>query len=305
MPLHPEGITDATITEAIDFLSSCNPFAQHTWGWETGRLIDWRWGGNAVRAPGPEWFAEHGTLFRSPDGAVRALVVAEYGEDDACILSPSEDPGLVAAVIEVLAERHHARGDALCLEFADTATWLRALCEAAGMSEEPATGHEWEYDLSEFGGEVQPPDGFVIRPVHGDTDFPGISDCLGAAFGREGDRTPALRSLAANPWYRPELSIVAESPDGRVAAYCRGTVDPGNGLSSIDPVATHPGFQRLGLGRAVVTRCLATQRDLGARFSYIGSAPEPAPGTRLYRSLGPSRVSTSSTWTLPPPGTAG
>lgn len=98
--------------------------------------------------------------------------------------------------------------------------------------------------------------------------------------------------------FRPELSVYAVSPEGTVAAYCRGTVDADNGVCGIDPVCTHPDFQRLGLGKAVVQRCFANQRSAGGRFAYIGSEAEPAPGTFLYKSLGPSSRTVCSTWKL-------
>ena len=101
--------------------------------------------------------------------------------------------------------------------------------------------------------------------------------------------------------YDPRLSVFVIAPDGRVAAYCRGEVDPDNGICGIDPVCTHPDFQKKGLGRAVVVRCLETQKRLGGRFSFIGSGPEPAPGIHLYRSLGPSTVRPACAWSLPAP----
>ena len=92
--------------------------------------------------------------------------------------------------------------------------------------------------------------------------------------------------------------VIARSPEGRIAAYCRGTVDPDSGVCGIDPVVCHPDFQRMGLSKALVHTCFRTQRALGGRFSYIGSAPEPAPGTYLYRSLGPSSRTATRTWSL-------
>jgi ribosomal protein S18 acetylase RimI-like enzyme len=99
--------------------------------------------------------------------------------------------------------------------------------------------------------------------------------------------------------FRPELSVVARSPRGRIAAYCRGTVDPRNGVGGIDPVCCDPDFRRMGLARAVVQACFRAQRDLGGRVSYIGSDREPAPGVHLYRSLGPSRQFDFCRWRLP------
>ena len=40
--LTEEALTDASLDEAIQFIRSGNPFAQHTWGWDMGRFIDWR-----------------------------------------------------------------------------------------------------------------------------------------------------------------------------------------------------------------------------------------------------------------------
>ena len=172
----------------------------------------------------------------------------------------------------------------------------------AGLTEAKATGHEWEYDLALLPDPAPVADGFTVETLADIDDraaiYAGISDCIGGAFGREADRSPTLRSLERNPLFRPELNVFARSPEGVVAAYCRGTVDPDSGVSGIDPVCTHPDFQRRGLGRAVVERCFANQRALGGRFSYIGSATEPAPGTFLYRSLGPSGRTTCSTWKL-------
>ena len=48
--LHEEAFVDAAFDEVIQFASDANPFAQNTWGWDTGRLVDWRWGSNTVRA---------------------------------------------------------------------------------------------------------------------------------------------------------------------------------------------------------------------------------------------------------------
>mgnify|MGYP001814203493 FL=1 len=302
MPLHAEGITDAVLDEAIAFVRSANPFAQYTWGWNTGRFIDWRWAGNAVRNPDPAWFAEHGTIFRDGDG-IRAISVAEYGEDDACILTRDEDPGTVAEIIPLLADRHHARGEALNLEFAESTEWLRTVCADAGMTEEPGTGCEWEYDLERL-PEARPlPEGFTLSSIAetGDDAYDGIAECITAAFNAVTDPRLVLRSLEDGPMYEPELSVIALDPGGRVAAYCRGEADPDNGVGGIDPVCTHPDFHRKGLGGAVVVRCLESQQRLGGRFSYIGSEPEPAPGARLYRSLGPSSVSVSCTWSLPAP----
>jgi GNAT superfamily N-acetyltransferase len=302
MTLRDEPLTDAALDAVIGFIRRSNPFAQHTWGWDTGRFIDWRWGSNAVRAADdPGWFGRFCRVFRA-GGEIRAVAIAEEGGAGETIITGTEEPGVVAEVLARLVDLHAQRDVGLSFEFSDAAGWLRVLFAAAGLRETPGTGHEWEYDLSERGRPATAPDGFAIATLDDDRgrgDYAEIAACIAAAFGSTRDLVPVLVSLEANPMFLPELSVFARSREGRVAAYCRGTVDPASGVCGIDPVCTHPEFQRRGLGRVVVERCFANQRARGGRFSYIGSDSEPAPGTFLYRSLGPSRRTTYCCWARP------
>ena len=301
MHINSEPLADGNLDEAIDFFRSSNPFAQRTWGWDTGRFMDWRWGSNTLREQaGPGWFEHNCRIFRDgPD--IRAVSLAEYGRDDECIVTPGEDSEVIGQVLGWLLERHAERGTGLGFEFARDAEWLRSVFAAAGFVEEPNTGPEFEFDLNALPEPAPIAAGFTIESLSDDRagDYAGIAECIKGAFDVDRDVEAALRSLEANPMFRPELSVFARSPDGSIAAYCRGTVDPDNGVGGIDPVCTHPDFGRMGLGRAVVQACLQTQRDLGGRFSYIGSDKEPAPGAFLYRSLGPSDRIDFCKWELP------
>ncbi len=301
MELHEEPLSNETLDEVVAFLRRSNPFAQKTLGWDTGRFMDFRWANNAVHAADdPGWFGRQCRVFRGDDG-IRAVTVAEDGGDAEFIITSGEDPAAVELVLPRLMEIHRDRGAGLVFEISDSAEWLRRIFAEAGLTEHRMTGHEWEYDLASLPEPASVAAGFTVETLDDAVDraavYSGVSECFGKAFGREADGVPALLSLESNPMFRPELSVFARSPDGIVAAYCRGTADPANGVCGIDPVCTHPDYQRLGLAKAVVQRCFANQRKLGGRFSYIGSAPEPAPGTFLYRSLGPKSRTVSSAWT--------
>ena len=301
MELREEPLTDETLGEVVAFIRRSNPFAQKALGWDTGRFMDFRWADNAVRAAAdPGWFGRHCRVFRAGD-VIRAVAVGEDGGDAESIITSGEDSVAVDHVLPRLIERHRERGAGLSFQVSDAEKWLRDIFVAAGLTEEKVTGHEWEYDLAVVAEPAPVATGFTIETLDGAADraaiYTGISECFGKAFGREADGVPALLSLEQNPMFRPELSVVARSPEGTVVAYCRGTADSDNGVCGIDPVCTHPEFQRLGLASAVVQRCFANQRALGGRFSYIGSLPEPAPGTFLYRSLGPKSRTVASTWT--------
>ncbi len=302
VPFSEEPLTNENLDEVIAFFRASNPFAQRTWGWDTGRFMDWRWGSNIhSERETPGWFSTQCRVLRNGREIV-AVALAETGRGDVCVITPAEAPSLVREVIEWLpASPLAAPGNPIRLESSKSAEWLRSVLTGAGAVEEPNTGVEWEYDLEAVSTDVSVPDGFRIESLAaGDAvGRSAISDCIRAAFGTDHDVSPTLESIESSPMYRPELSVYAKAPDGTVAAYCRGTADSENGVCGIDPVCTHPDYGRLGLAKAVVRTCFATQRRLGGRFSFIGSAPEPEPSTFLYRSLGPSRAQPGSTWTLP------
>ncbi len=284
--------------EAIDFMRAANPFAQWVWGWDTGRFIDFRWGSNNIRADWNEaWFDTNCRIFR--DGSdIRAMAIAEEGSEHECIITKGADADLVAEILALRIVARRDRGVGISLEFTQDEEWLRKVCRAAGLTETEDTGREWEYDLASVSTEISVPDGYTVTTLreHADLDRGAIARCVERSFDTSVDLAPVIRNLEKNPMFRPELSAFLLAPNGTVAAYCRGTVDPDNGACGIDPICTDPDHQRLGLGKAVVRKLMGNQRDLGGRFSYIGSAPPPAPGTFLYRSLGPSRVFIGCEW---------
>jgi len=301
MRLAEESLTDDNLTEVFEFVRTSNPTPQEVWGWDAGRFVDWRWGSNTkAEAANPGWFAEHGRVFRL-GGGVAALALAEYGGDEVCILTETPDREIVGSVIEALDARRSDGGAGLRLTVSESATWLTPAFDQFGFVETPRTAIEWEYHLADVPAASKLPAGFTVETLSDERsdDYAGIAECIKRAFSSDADVQATLRSLEANPLFRPDLSVFIRSPEGGVAAYCRGTVDPVNGVSAIDPVCTHPDFGRMGLGKAVVQSCFRTQRDLGGRFSYIGSAPDPAPSTNLYRSLGPSGRNDFSTWSRP------
>lgn len=297
---HDEPLTARNLSEVIDFVHRANPFAQHTWGWDSGRFMDWRWGSNALReAASPGWFSANCRVF-GEGGRIRAVWIAESGGDDSCILTPGEDPEAVGRVLSRLGEGGAGGGARHRFEISDRAVWLHDLLRDAGFGEQPGTGYEWEYDLSRRRSTSPLPEGFAIDSLGDDreADYAGIATCIAAAFGSRHDVAATLRNLEDNPMFRPDLSIFVRGPEARIVAYCRGTANPDNGVCGIDPVCTHPEFQRMGLSKAAVLACFRRQRQLDGRFCYIGSAPEPAPSTFLYRSLGTSSRTVAGTWSL-------
>ncbi|MDX2378950.1 MAG: GNAT family N-acetyltransferase [Acidimicrobiia bacterium] len=290
-------LTDDALEESIEFMKSANPFCQHTWGWDTGRFIDFRWGGNVLRdAAEPGFFERHGAVVRRGDDVV-ALVLAEVGADDHCILTARRDTTTLDWALQELLERRH--GERLVLYPSDEAAWVHEVIRRHGFVRGEVAGLEWGYDLGDV-PEPFEPESFVVDSIRGPEDYASIDRCLEGAFGGNMDRIPILTSLATNPMVQRELSVVARATDGDIAAYCKGEVDPDTGVAGIDPVATRPDYQRRGLGRAVVLRCFAEQRRLGGTMSFIGSGPEDSAGSRLYQLLNPESTTSHSEWSRSP-----
>ncbi|WP_233617423.1 MULTISPECIES: GNAT family N-acetyltransferase [Actinomadura] len=134
--------------------------------------------------------------------------------------------------------------------------------------------------------------GYVLRPVPGEpagapawtiraeapADTAGIREVLLAAFPtpEEADLVDALR---ADPAWIPGLSLVAETPDGRLAGYslltrCRVGGEPALALG---PVAVRPDLQRTGAGAAAVRAGLEAARARGENLVLVLGHPEYYP----------------------------
>lgn len=59
-----------------------------------------------------------------------------------------------------------------------------------------------------------------------------------------------------------------------------------NGVGLFEPVATHPDFQRRGLGKAVMAEGFRRMKAAGMRRATLGFDPDNVAARALYTSLG-------------------
>ena len=94
-----------------------------------------------------------------------------------------------------------------------------------------------------------------------------------------------VRQTAA---YRGDLHILVEAPDATMASSTIMWLDEANKTAEFEPVGTHPGYRRLGLGRAMLLHGMHLARAAGATHMTVAclGAPGPPRARGLYCSVG-------------------
>ena len=145
-------------------------------------------------------------------------------------------------------------------------------------------------------GHLPPPDmppGFVPRTLAGSEEAAAAAALHRAAFGTENMTDEWRRRIVASPAYTPDLDVVAEAPDGRLAAFClcwlHRSAD-GRIEGQVEPLGVHPDFQRLGLGRAVLLEGLRRMQAHGADVAQIEADSTNETSQRLYMGAGGFRL---------------
>ena len=98
-----------------------------------------------------------------------------------------------------------------------------------------------------------------------------------AAEGYEGVRKTAS--------YRGDLHVLVEAPGGTMAASTIMWLDEANKTAEFEPVGTHPGYRRLGLGTAMLLHGMHLARAAGATHmtvACLGAPGHPSAGGLYY-----------------------
>jgi ribosomal protein S18 acetylase RimI-like enzyme len=133
------------------------------------------------------------------------------------------------------------------------------------------------------------PEGFIIRSSMGEAEAESRARASYAAFQSKWDWDKYLQrrlTFMRSPVYDDDRDIVAVAPDGTIAAFCIIWLDAVNKVGLFEPVGTHPDFQRLGLGRAVLHEGMRRMRAGGMETATVGTGHDNAAAVRLYPSVG-------------------
>jgi mycothiol synthase len=88
------------------------------------------------------------------------------------------------------------------------------------------------------------------------------------------------------PGYHRDLDVVAVAPDGVIAAYVNGWIDPVNRIGDFGPVGALPAYRRQGLTRATLLEGLRRMKARGMNRMCVSTGVSNMPALRLYESIG-------------------
>jgi ribosomal protein S18 acetylase RimI-like enzyme len=88
------------------------------------------------------------------------------------------------------------------------------------------------------------------------------------------------------PGYDRNLDVVAVAPDGIIAAFVNGWIDPVNRIGELGSVGAVPAYRRQGLTRAVLLEGLRRMQACGMERACVSTGVSNVPAIRLYESIG-------------------
>jgi mycothiol synthase len=88
------------------------------------------------------------------------------------------------------------------------------------------------------------------------------------------------------PGYHPDLDVVTLAPDGHIAAYVNGWIDPLNRIGDFGPVGARQEYRRHGLTRLAMLEGMQRMRSYGMERVCISTGVSNTPAFNLYASLG-------------------
>jgi len=225
------------------------------------------------------------------------------GDLDLMIRPDRRGPELVRSIVEwATARAASVVNDGLPVEAVQAFAPDSQPAVVAGLRElqlEPVEGRTLAHFTRRFDGwqlpEISLPAGFTLRTLASAADVEARVVCGRAAFPASRMTVEKYEAARRTTLYRPALDWLLIAPDGRVAAFALGWLDPVTLAVELEPVGVHPDFQRQGFGRAVCLAAIGAARSLGASQGLIYAEGNNPAALGLYASLGYE----IATWTRP------
>lgn len=132
------------------------------------------------------------------------------------------------------------------------------------------------------------PAGFTVRPLVGEEEVDAYVDLHQAVFETKNMTVEWRRRTLQHPDYRPDLDLVVEAPDGRLAAFCIAWIRQVGDvvMGQIEPLGSHVNYSNRALGRLALAEALRRLQAHGAQIIRVETDNYRNTAMRLYESLG-------------------
>ena len=121
------------------------------------------------------------------------------------------------------------------------------------------------------------PEGYSFISMADDWSWQQYNRVMWRGFGHEGkpphdNKQMSIRKqMLSSPMINPELVIAVVAPDGNYVSHCGMWYQSGDFYCYVEPVATHPDYRKMGLGKAAVLEAVKRSGKLGATQAVVGS----------------------------------
>ncbi len=285
-----QGLAQRVVATRPDLVNSDAAFGELAWNWGRGHASDgggwprrlWFSGGDLVA-----WgWAQLPRRVRRNDGSVRdvtdAYLAYQVHPDHAGLVDEviawydATAPGVERTVLPSAADtfglaRWAAHGyvtDPASL--GDTGSWTQLNVRDLADVELPALEAGFRFRTADEAG----PEAAVLAHLN--------------AWAPSAYTAESYEGVRQTAGYRGDLHVLVEAPDGTMAASTVMWLDKANRTVGFEPVGTHPGHRRRGLGRAMLLHGMHLARAAGATHATVACLGAPGhPAARgLYYGVG-------------------
>lgn len=117
--------------------------------------------------------------------------------------------------------------------------------------------HEYNYILQKDASipENPAPEGFTVRGLNGEEDYPKFIDVVGSVYEHCGEymTIDRMRFMAKAEFYRDDLHLVAVDEHGKFAAFCFYRLDPLTRIAEVEGVGARKEFEGMGLEETLLS----------------------------------------------------
>jgi ribosomal protein S18 acetylase RimI-like enzyme len=257
--------------------------------WSTPRLDYWRW--HFILTCESDPMEQVTFLWETTDGQLAAVMHPIFKGEAYLHIHPNFRSAELENEMYALAEQQLANtynGERRHYALADEDDPLRReVLQARGYTYREAPVYRWRRDLDAPHPEVSVTPGYKIRSMGGAEEYDARAWASWRAFhpddpDEDFDGGDWYVNLQSAPLYRRDLDIVAEAPNGEIAAFSTIFYDDATRSAVCVLVGTAPEHQRRGLCKAVISEGLRRLQRMGGTRVFANGFDPPA--NALYKS---------------------